>query len=130
MSDTLAHIRNSVAARRRTVRLRMSSASVSLARALHRAGYASGFSVTSTLAQGSRLPRWVHLELRRGDSPPAMREVALASRPGLRMHARVASLRRYRYGHGAAILSTSKGMITDRLAQRLGIGGEVVCHVL
>ncbi|AEI75173.1 putative 30S ribosomal protein S8 [Candidatus Tremblaya princeps PCIT] len=130
MSDTLAHIRNCMAVHRRYAHLRITSANVSLARALNRAGYTPGFCIAHDLAPGGRQRRWLRLELRSADAAPAIRELVPVSRPGLRVQASAASLRPSVYGNGTAIISTSKGMLTGNLARRLGIGGEVVCHVV
>ncbi|CUX76595.1 30S ribosomal protein S8 [Candidatus Tremblaya princeps] len=130
MSDTLTHIRNCMAVKRCVARLRITSANVSLARALNRAGYSPGFCITHDLAPGGRQRRCLRLELRRADAPPAMRSLVPASRPGLRVQASAASLRPSVYCNGMAIISTAKGMLTGSLASRLGIGGEVVCHVV
>ncbi|CUX79291.1 30S ribosomal protein S8 [Candidatus Tremblaya princeps] len=130
LSDTLAHIRNCMAVHRRVARLRITSANVSLARTLNRAGFAPGFCIAHDLAAGGRQSRWLRLELRRAHASPAMLSLVPASRPGLRVHANAASLRPSVYCNGMAIISTTKGMMTGRLARRLGIGGEVVCHVL
>ncbi|SBT63037.1 30S ribosomal protein S8 [Candidatus Tremblaya princeps] len=130
LSDTLAHIRNCMAVQRRYARLRITSANVSLARALNRAGCAPGFCIAHDLAPGGRQSRWLRLELRSAHASPAMLSLVPASRPGLRVHASAASLRPSVYCNGMAIISTSKGMLTGSLARRLGIGGEVVCHVV
>lgn len=130
MSDTLAHIRNCMAVHRRATRLRITSANVSLARALTRAGYVPGFCIAHDQAQGGRQRRWLRLELRRADAAPAMRSLVPASRPGLRVQASASSLRPSVYCNSMAIISTSKGMLTGSLARLLGIGGEVVCHVV
>jgi len=60
---------------------------------------------------------------------PAIRGLERVSRPGLRQYSKPADLRRVQSGLGIAILSTSKGVMTDKEAKSMNIGGEVLCHI-
>lgn len=60
---------------------------------------------------------------------PAIREVIRISRPGLRKYSHVESIPRVKNGLGVAILSTSKGLLTDKQAREMNVGGEVICYV-
>ena len=60
---------------------------------------------------------------------PAIQSLERVSRPGLRQYAKPADIRRVKNGLGIAILSTSKGVMTDKEAKAQNVGGEVLCHV-
>ncbi len=60
---------------------------------------------------------------------PAIRALERISRPGLRQYAKPAEIKRVINGLGVAILSTSKGVITDKQAKAENVGGEVLCHI-
>ncbi len=60
---------------------------------------------------------------------PAIRSLERVSRPGLRQYAKPADIRRVQSGLGIAIVSTSKGVMTDKEARTQNVGGEVMCHI-
>ena len=60
---------------------------------------------------------------------PAIKKIERVSTPGLRQYTDVASMPRVLNGLGIAVISTSKGLVTDKEAKELGVGGEVICYV-
>jgi len=60
---------------------------------------------------------------------PAISGISRVSKPGLRVYTQAVSIQRVLGGMGIAVLSTSKGLMTDREARQAGVGGEVICHV-
>jgi small subunit ribosomal protein S8 len=125
IADMLTRIRNANQAHHRTVEIPVSKMKVEIARVLTEEGFVEGYEVsgeapmqllTVTLKPGSP----------RGRALSGLRRI---SRPGLRVYARKSELPRVLGGLGVAIISTSRGLMTGRAAQRAGLGGEVVAFV-
>ena len=71
----------------------------------------------------------LEIELKYFDGTPVIREISRVSKPGRRVYASVRNLPRVNNGLGVAIVSTPKGVMTDRKARATGVGGEVICYV-
>ena len=95
----------------------------SVARLLQDEGYIAGFS------EAGEVKRELTIELKYFEGRPAIEEMQRVSRPGLRQYASAEALPKVRGGLGIAVVSTSKGLMTDRVARATGIGGEVLCTV-
>ncbi|PCJ93893.1 MAG: 30S ribosomal protein S8 [Porticoccaceae bacterium] len=123
IADMLTRIRNAQMAEKKTVSMPNSKLKVALAEVLKSEGYISGFSIDN-----ADKPQLV-LELKYFEGKPVIEEIDRYSRPGLRQYSGSLKLPTIRGGLGVAIVSTSKGVMTDRAARAAGIGGEVLCTV-
>ena len=127
MQDTLAdmftRIRNAQMAEKATVTMPSSKMKVSVLEVLKSEGYIESYAVS-----GEAKPE-LTVELKYFEGKPVIEEIKRASRPGLRNYKGKEDLPTVRGGLGIAIVSTSKGVMTDRAARHAGIGGEVICTV-
>jgi small subunit ribosomal protein S8 len=123
MADMLTRIRNAQNVGKATVTMPSSKLKVSVAKVLSDEGYINGFSISEGAKQE------LTVDLKYFDGKPVIVELDRVSRPGLRNYAGKAALPTVRGGLGIAIVSTSKGVMTDRAARAAGVGGEVLCTV-
>jgi small subunit ribosomal protein S8 len=127
LADMLTRIRNANVAMHDNVRMPSSKLKESLAAILEREGYISGFATTVDSARPGGV---LEIQLKyTNDRIRAIAGLRRVSKPGLRIYARADKLPRVLGGLGVAVLSTSKGLMTDRDARRQKIGGEVLCYV-
>ena len=123
LSDMLTRIRNAQMVGKATVSMPSSNLKISVAKVLEEEGFIDGFQVSE-----SSKPE-LELELKYFEGKPVIAEIDRKSRPGLRAYAGRDELPKVRGGLGIAIVSTSKGVMTDRAARAAGVGGEVLCTV-
>ncbi|GAB0153279.1 MULTISPECIES: 30S ribosomal protein S8 [Marinobacterium] len=127
MQDTLAdmftRIRNGHMAEKAHVAMPSSKQKVAVANLLKDEGYITDFSV-----EGDVKPV-LSIELKYFEGKPVIEEIKRVSRPSLRIYKSASELPKVADGLGIAIVSTSKGVMTDRAARKAGIGGEVICTV-
>ena len=123
IADFLTRVRNAQKAAHADVRIPYSRAKAAICRVLEQEGYIRGYS----RSEGDQPDLQVELGYRNG--VPVIEELHRVSRPGLRVYRRHADLPRVRGGLGVAVVSTSRGVMADRAARELGIGGEVLCTV-
>jgi len=125
ISDMLTRIRNANRALHETAAMPASRTKVEIARVLKDEGYIKDY----RLERGEFFDTLV-VELKYGRSRErVITDLRRISKPGRRVYARKDRLPRVLGGMGTAIMSTSKGLVTSRTAQELGVGGEVVCFV-
>lgn len=124
ISDMLSRIRNAQARRIRDVSMPSSKLKVAIAEILKQEGYITDFHVDG---QGAR--KVLTIEIKYFEGRPVIERLQRVSRPGLRRYRTCHKLPRIRNGLGIAILSTPKGVITDKTAREQGIGGELLCIV-
>jgi small subunit ribosomal protein S8 len=127
VADMLTRIRNANTAMHDEVRMPSSKLKEALAGVLQREGYIDGFSVADDPNRPGRL-----LTITMKYSPERARTISglrRVSKPGLRIYTKADGVPRVLGGLGVAVLSTSKGLMTDREARRAGVGGEVLCFV-
>ena len=124
ISDMLTRIRNGQKAQKVSVSMPASKLKVAVAQVLAAEGYVTDVSVGG---EGAQLTMTVTLKYHHGR--PVIERLQRASRPGLRLYARGADVPKVQGGLGVAIISTSKGVMTDRQARAEGHGGEVLCLV-
>lgn len=124
IADMLVRIRNATTARKESVAVPLSRVKLEISKILKAEGFIADFEVDRKVPEAIR----VHLryDTRKQGIITGLRRI---SRPGLRIYARRAELPRVRGGLGIAILSTSRGIMTDREARKTGVGGEVLCYV-
>jgi small subunit ribosomal protein S8 len=123
ISDLLTRIRNAQMANHPDVSLPCSKAKVAICKVLQDEGYIDGY----TIEEGAK-PK-LTISLRYHNGAPVIEEISRVSRPGLRVYKACEDLPKVRGGLGVAIVSTNKGLLTDRAARAAGVGGEVVCTV-
>jgi len=124
IADMLTRIRNGLLARHAQITVPASRMKLEIARILKAEGFITDFQVDKDH------PEVMRIQLRYGDRKEGIiTGLRRISRPGLRIYARREGLPRVRGGLGMAILSTSRGVMTDREARRAGIGGEVLCFI-
>lgn len=126
IADLLTRIRNAGMARHAATRILHSKLSVKIVEILRDEGYIDDFSVEDTEGPGKEIA--VHLRYS-DDNELAIHEIERVSRPGRRVYAGSKDIPKVKYGLGVAIVSTSRGVITDRDARRLNVGGEVLCSI-
>ena len=124
LSDMLTRIRNAQMAGKAGVEMPGSKLKAAVASVLKDEGYIADF----TTANDSGKPR-LSIELKYFDGKPVIAEIDRISRPGLRNYAGKDEMPSVRGGLGVAIVSTSKGVMTERAAKAAGVGGEVLCTV-
>ena len=125
ISDSLTKIRNASRTRQVTVDLVASRLTQRVLDVLKQEGF-----IRNYRAMGEEPPqRRLRVYLKYAQRTPAIRQVVRISKPGERIYKGVEHLPRVLRGLGIAVLSTSKGVMTEREAARQGIGGEVLCYV-
>ncbi len=124
ISDMLTRIRNGLQAEKVSVRVPASKLKRAIAKVLQDEGYIEG---VSEAAEGSRA--WIEIKLKYHDGQPVIERIQRVSKPGLRVYAGNEKLPRVEGGFGVAIVSTSKGIMSDREARKAHLGGEVLCIV-
>jgi small subunit ribosomal protein S8 len=124
ISDFLTRIRNASAARHKSVDVPSSNLKVAIAEILKDQGYIQDFSKSEDGKQGV-----LSLKLRYYYGQPVIREIQRVSKPGRRIYAAVDRLPRVRNGLGIAIISTPRGVMTDKKARSENVGGEVLCTI-
>lgn len=125
IADTLTRIRNANTAGHEKVDIPSSRLKVEIARILKEEGFVKGYKVIEDSKQGI-----LRVYLKYGpDNERVLRGIVRASKPGLRVYARARKVPRVLSGMGIAIVSTSKGVMTDREARSQAVGGEVLCYI-
>lgn len=125
IADFLSRIRNGIMAQKVAVNCPRSKVKLKLAEILKDEGFVDAVSKSEEGVQGN-----ISVTLRYDNRhTSAITSIQRVSRPGQRRYVGAADLPRVRNGLGVAIISTSKGLMTDRKARELGVGGEVLCEV-
>jgi small subunit ribosomal protein S8 len=123
IADMLTRIRNGLTAGKVDVSMPSSKQKVAMCQVLQDEGYISGFNV----AEGAKPELTVTLKYFEGK--PVIDSIKRVSRPGLRIYKNKDELPNVMGGLGVAVISTSKGLMSDRAARKAGHGGEVLCYV-
>ena len=126
IADYLTRIRNAYLAGKKVVEVPSSKMKVALTQILFEKGYILSYKVVEAQPQNTIK---IALKYHPQTKVPAIKKIERVSTPGLRQYADVENMPRVLNGLGIAILSTSKGVITDKEAKELGVGGEVICYV-
>lgn len=124
ISDMLTRLRNAQARAKREVTMPASSGKAAIAEVLKKEGYILDFRI-----EGDEPKRQLTIELKYYQGKPVIERIKRVSRPGLRVYRAKDELPTVVGGLGVAIVSTSKGLMSDRDARAQGIGGEVICSV-
>ncbi|MCF6241231.1 MAG: 30S ribosomal protein S8 [Bacteroidales bacterium] len=126
VADYLNRIRNAVMARHKVVEIPASNMKKEITKILHDKGYILSYKFVDDGPQGTIK---IALKYHPKSKLPAIKNIERVSKPGLRKYTGANELPRVLNGLGIAILSTSKGVITDKEARNLNVGGEVLCYV-
>ena len=124
IADMLTRIRNALQRSKRKVSLPSSKLKLAIAGLLKQEGYINDFRVDDEAGKSSLV-----IELKYFEGRPVIDSMRRISRPGLRNYQSADGLPRVMGGLGIAIVSTSRGLMTDKAARRHGLGGEVLCSV-
>ncbi len=124
ISDFLTRIRNAGTAGHKTVEAPNSKIKLAIAEILKDQGYIADYKIIEDKVQDT-----INVSLRYYKRKPAILELKRISTPGRRVYASVDDLPRIKNGLGIAIISTSKGVVSDKMARKLNVGGEVLCSV-
>jgi|UniRef100_A0A7C3SJ96 small subunit ribosomal protein S8 len=125
LADMLTRIRNAGQAGHDKVDIPASRMKIALARIFKEEGYIKNYKVIKDNRQGILR---VYLKYDE-DKKPVIHQIERVSRPGLRVYVGYEDLPRVQGGLGVAVISTSKGVLTDRQARKLKVGGEVLCQI-
>jgi small subunit ribosomal protein S8 len=125
IADMLTRIRNANTVGHETVEIPASNIKKSIAEILLEEGYINGYEVIEDNKQGI-----IKVQMKYGAGKErVITGIKRISKPGLKVYAKANEVPRVLGGLGIAIISTSKGVVSDKQARALGIGGEVVCYV-
>lgn len=123
IADLLTRIRNGQASGKVMVSMPSSKQKLAIANLLLKEGYVASVNVTGDTK------KVLEIGLKYYEGKPVVEMIQRVSRPGLRIYKKCRDLPRIMNGLGIAVISTSKGLMTDRAARKDGLGGEVVCYV-
>ncbi len=123
IADMLTRIRNGQSANKKTVEMPSSTAKVAIAEVLKAEGFIEGFAVDGDTVKS------LSVDLRYYQGKPVIDMLKRISTPGLRVYKAANDLPNVLGGLGVAVISTSKGLMSDKQARAEGIGGEVICYV-
>ena len=127
IADMLTRVRNANIAMHDQVKMPSSKQKEALAAILRQEGYIESFDVTDDAGRPGRV-----LTITMKYSPERQRTISglrRVSKPGLRVYSKADKIPRVLGGLGVAVLSTSRGLLTDREARKQGVGGEILCYV-
>ena len=127
IADLLTRIRNAIMAGHKVVEAPASNLKKEVARILFEKGYILSYKVID--GEGPQGVLKIALKYNSKSKKPAIKKIQRVSRPGLRQYIGVDDMPRVLNGLGIAIISTSKGLMTDKEAKKEKIGGEVLCYV-
>ncbi len=126
IADYLNRIRNAIKAKHRIVEIPASNTKKAITKVLHEKGFIANYKFVEDNAQGIIK---IALKYNPVTKKNAIEGLKRASTPGLRKYTGVSTIPRVQNGLGISILSTSKGVVTDKEAKSLNVGGEVLCYV-
>lgn len=126
IADMLTRIRNANTAKHNTVDVPSSKMKVAIADILTKEGYVQGYEI---IEDGVKKTMRITLKYGKDKNEKVISGIKRISKPGLRVYANTEELPRVLGGMGTAIVSTNKGVITDKEARKLGVGGEVIAYV-
>ncbi len=125
LADMLTRLRNAVMVKFDSVEMPLSTVKVDIAKVLKEEGYIRDYQVKSDNIQGT-----LKIDLKYGpDKEAVITGLKRVSKPGLRKYTKVSDIPKVLNGLGIAIISTSKGVVTDKTARALKSGGEIICEV-
>ncbi|MCG8389829.1 MAG: 30S ribosomal protein S8 [Cytophagales bacterium] len=127
IADYLTRLRNALKARHRVLDIPSSNIKKEITKVLRDKGYILNYKFEDTKNHQGNIK--IALKYNPETNKPAIMHLERASRPGLRKYAQADAMPRVLNGLGVAIVSTSKGVVTDKEARDMNVGGEVLCYV-
>lgn len=127
IADYLTRMRNAIAARHRVVEIPASNVKKEITKILFEKGYILNYKFENEESHNKSIK--IALKYHPVTKIPAISELKRVSTPGLRRYVSVDEMPRVMNGLGIAIISTSKGLMTDKEAKSLNVGGEVLCYI-
>ena len=124
ISDMLTRIRNAQAVSHETVSIPFSKLKFNLAKVLEKTGFVGAVS-----SQGRKINKTIKIVLKYENNQSVIRELKRISKQGQRIYAQKSDLKPVRHGYGFAIISTSRGLMTNIEARKKGLGGEIICEI-
>lgn len=125
IADMLTRVRNASSVKHETVDIPASNMKKEISRILLEEGYIKGYDVIEDGKQGL-----IRMQLKYGpDGQKVITGIKKISKPGMRVYADKNNVPKVLNGIGISVISTSKGVLTDKQARELGVGGEVICYV-
>lgn len=124
VADYLTRLRNAIQAGHKRLDIPASKLRRNLTRLLLEHGFIAGYTEIKDTRQGT-----IRIQIKYTDGKPSISGLRRVSRPGLRKYVGVDEAPRVLGGLGVAVLSTSKGLLTDRQARQANVGGEVLCEI-
>ncbi len=124
IADMLTIIKNGQAVSRKTVSLPCSKLKLSIAELLSKKGWLGKVDV-----HGRKTKKVIEIELKYKNGRPIIASLKKISKPGRRIYAKKDAIPSIKSGFGAAVISTSQGVMTDRQAAKKGLGGELICEI-
>lgn len=124
ISDMLTSIRNALAVKHLTVKIPFSKLKYEMAQILEKEGF-----VKKVERKGKRAKKIIEITLKYENDSPAISGLKRISKPGQRIYLPYKKIKKVKGGYGIAIISTSKGLMTDKEARKQKLGGEVICEV-
>ena len=126
VADYLTRVRNAIKANKRVIEIPSSNLKKEITKVLHEKGFIQNYKFEDVGPQGIIK---IALKYNPRTKAPAILNLERISKPGLRKYSGAGELPRVLNGLGIAILSTSKGVMSDKEARQMHIGGEILCHV-
>lgn len=124
IADFLTRVRNAIKADKKTVDIPLSKMKAGIADILKKTSYISDYSVVENDGK-----KFISIKLKYNNGICVIEGLRKVSKPGIRKYVKHESLPRVRNGLGIAVVSTSKGLMTEKEARKLQIGGEVICAI-
>ena len=125
ISDMITRIRNAQMRMSKNVTIPNSKFRIRILEVLKQEGYISDYKLLSD----SNNKNTLFVDLKYSNGLPVIREIKIISKPGRRIYAKADSIPKIQNGLGLAILSTSKGIMTDNEARNQNVGGEIICRI-
>lgn len=124
IADFLTRIRNAIKAEKKSVDIPVSKMKVGIAELMKKASYINDYSIIENNGK-----KYLSIKLKYNDGVCVIEGLKRVSKPGIRKYVKYDELPRVRNGLGIAVVSTSKGLMTEKEARKLQIGGEVICSI-
>ena len=124
ISDMLTSIRNALTVKYPTVSIPFSNLKYGIVKILEKQGF-----IEKLEKKGKRSKRFIEITLKYTDNLPAISGLKRISKPGQRIYSDWKKIKRVKGGYGIAIISTSKGLMTNKEARKQKLGGEIICEV-
>ena len=124
VADMLISIKNAQAVSKETVQIPFSKLKFEIAKVLKKQGF-----VGNVEKKGRKIKKIIEIKLKYDGKEPAISDLRKVSKPGQRIYSGSKEIQPIRSGYGISIVSTSRGLMTDKEARKQNIGGEVLCEI-